>query len=393
MRLERDTRIDVFRALALITIFITHIPGNILDRLTLKNFGFSDAAEVFVLISGVAVGLAYSKRFEGPQRLSAAIALWRRAWTLVRAHLMTTVATLIVFCATAVIAGRPDILLQNNIQPLMDDTARVILGLGILGHQLGYNNILPMYAVLLVMTPALLWGMKRSIGLTLLGSGLLWLAAGLWQIAPPNYPMPGFWFLNPLSWQFLYTIGIAGMMHVRNGGRLPQAPWLTHLAIGYMIGSLVWINSPLWGEYTWFGLPPVIGGFDKTFLSLSRLLDVLSMAYIVARWPAISNLARLAPDNPLAILGKHSLAVFVTGTICAMVAQAIRAVYVPTLSLDCSLLVIGLGVQMAVAYHLEGKARAKLAGTAAKPVMHAEPLEPQPALAMAGGAGRSVPSE
>ena len=391
MRLERDTRIDVFRALALLTIFITHIPGNIFDRFTLKNFGFSDAAEVFVLISGVAVGLAYARRFEGPEQLSSAIALWRRAWALVRAHLLTTVATLIVFCATALMAGRPDILLLNNIQPLVDDTVRVIVGMGMLGHQLGYNNILPMYAVLLLATPAILWCMKRDMRLTLVGSGMLWLAAGIWQIAPPNYPLPGFWFLNPLSWQFLYAIGMAAMIQVRRGGTLPQAPVLTHVAIGYLLGSFLWIHSPLWGQHTWFGLPPVIGGFDKTFLSLSRLLDVLSMAYLVARWPAVSNLARTAPDHPLAILGKHSLAVFVSGTICAMVAQAIRAVYVPSVTLDCSLIAVGIGIQFAIAYHLESKARSKsgrMPGAAAAQDVHAAGTGTLLALAAAGSVKR-----
>ncbi len=53
---QRDTRIDVFRALALLTIFINHVPGTIFEHFTHKNFGFSDSAEAFVLISGIAVG-------------------------------------------------------------------------------------------------------------------------------------------------------------------------------------------------------------------------------------------------------------------------------------------------------------------------------------------------
>ena len=45
---ERDTRIDVLRALALLTIFVDHVPGTPFEHLTYKNFGFSDAAEAFV---------------------------------------------------------------------------------------------------------------------------------------------------------------------------------------------------------------------------------------------------------------------------------------------------------------------------------------------------------
>ncbi len=42
-KLMRDTRIDVLRALALLTIFINHVPGTIYEHFTTKNFGFSDA--------------------------------------------------------------------------------------------------------------------------------------------------------------------------------------------------------------------------------------------------------------------------------------------------------------------------------------------------------------
>src|SRR5262249_26615569 len=44
----RDLRLDFFRGLALILIFIDHIPGNILNYLTLQSFQFFDAAEIFI---------------------------------------------------------------------------------------------------------------------------------------------------------------------------------------------------------------------------------------------------------------------------------------------------------------------------------------------------------
>jgi len=45
MTLARDHRIDFFRGLALIFIFWDHVPHNPLGQITLRNFGFSDAAE------------------------------------------------------------------------------------------------------------------------------------------------------------------------------------------------------------------------------------------------------------------------------------------------------------------------------------------------------------
>jgi hypothetical protein len=60
----RDLRIDFFRGLALLFIFIDHVPNNGLAHFTLRNFGFADAAEVFVLLAGFSAGLAYQRSFE-----------------------------------------------------------------------------------------------------------------------------------------------------------------------------------------------------------------------------------------------------------------------------------------------------------------------------------------
>ena len=75
----RDTRIDALRAFCLITIFINHVPGNPFELFTSKNFGFSDAAEAFVLISGVSAAYAYGLKFQPGSRLLTAIRAWRRA--------------------------------------------------------------------------------------------------------------------------------------------------------------------------------------------------------------------------------------------------------------------------------------------------------------------------
>ena len=49
---DRDIRLDFFRGIALLFIFLDHIPDNNVNWLTIRNFGFSDASEIFVFISG-----------------------------------------------------------------------------------------------------------------------------------------------------------------------------------------------------------------------------------------------------------------------------------------------------------------------------------------------------
>ena len=61
---ERDHRIDVLRGLALLMIFVDHIPDNVLSLVTMHNFGFCDAAEAFVLLAGMSSMLAYGRAFE-----------------------------------------------------------------------------------------------------------------------------------------------------------------------------------------------------------------------------------------------------------------------------------------------------------------------------------------
>jgi hypothetical protein len=60
----RDPRIDFLRGLALITIFIDHVPANPFNLLTMRNFGFADAAELFVVLAGISSMLAYGSGFE-----------------------------------------------------------------------------------------------------------------------------------------------------------------------------------------------------------------------------------------------------------------------------------------------------------------------------------------
>ena len=66
----RDLRLDFFRGLALFSIFIDHIPNNVLGQFTMQAAGFSDAAEVFIFISGYAAGMVYGRVYD-PTSLGA----------------------------------------------------------------------------------------------------------------------------------------------------------------------------------------------------------------------------------------------------------------------------------------------------------------------------------
>lgn len=349
----RDTRIDVIRAVALITIFINHVPGNPLEALTSKNFGFSDAAEAFVLISGISAAFAYGLKFNWDSALPLTLKMWRRAGVLYIAQLGTTMATLGIFSYFSLQFAAPHLLEKINIGPVMDDTAAALFGIVTMGHQLGYNNILSMYAGVLLLLPIFLLIGRVRLSLMVAASGLVWLLAGIYRVGPLNYPNDGVWFLNPLSWQFLFVIGLASMTHIKRGGSLPKSPLLIGLAALYLIISMAWVKIPLWGINTSMGLPSVLTGFDKTFLSAPRLLHVLATAYLIASLPWLNGLARLSESNPLALMGRHALPVFVVGTILSMAAQAWRMVYVTNYNVDIAIVAAGIVLQFGVAWYIE----------------------------------------
>ena len=58
---RRDVRLDLFRGLANWAIFLDHIPHEVLSWITVKNYGFSDAADLFVFISGYTAALAFGR--------------------------------------------------------------------------------------------------------------------------------------------------------------------------------------------------------------------------------------------------------------------------------------------------------------------------------------------
>jgi hypothetical protein len=350
---QRDTRLDVFRALCLLTIFVNHVPGQYLEYLTTKNFGFSDSAEAFVLISGLSAGLAYGRKFTIGTRLALSLKIWRRAFTLYIAHIMTSIITLAIFAGGALYFGRQDLIGEINIRPLVDHTEQGFVAMVLLGHQLGYNNILSMYAVVFLLLPGVLWLYGRSPFLLFMASAALWLAAGIFTIVPINFLDEGYWFLNPWSWQFLFVIGMICMMRARAGAPVQRHRLLVAMAGGYLTLSLFWVLLSWWGLDFSYGLPAVLTGFDKTFLSLTRLLHVLALAYLLAVFPVFSRMARLRIDHPLVLIGRHSLPVFIFGTILAMVGQVLLFVTGRDPLWGSLFVLAGIGLHFAYARYLD----------------------------------------
>ncbi|MCA2012743.1 OpgC domain-containing protein [Cereibacter sphaeroides] len=367
----RDPRIDAFRGIALVMIFIDHVPGNPYERFTLRNWGFSDAAEAFFIMSGIAAGLAYSGRFsrEARQRngLWAAVKpMWLRAWTLYQVQILLTAWAVAIFAAGAIFYNLPELMTQINLRQVFNNTAAALIGIPTLGHQLGYVNILPAYAVLLLAGPAaMLLGMRWPWALA--GAAVaLWFAAGLWRLNLPAYPNPGGWFFNPFSWQLIFSIGLLTGMAARQGKRfVPYSPWLFGAALGYLLLVLAWIYVPGFGEFLnhqmarlgSLGAPFHIVSHDKTFVALPRLLHVLAMAYVLASLPIVTRLSGMTWAEPLRLMGRQGLLVFAGGTVLSLLFQVVMQAWGEPAWMGWVLPPMGIALSVALAWVAEWQKR------------------------------------
>src|SRR6202047_2615815 len=84
----RDLRLDLLRGLANWAIFLDHIPNNVVNWITTRNYGFSDAADLFVFISGYTASFVYARIMLERGALVAGTRSIKRAWQIYVAHII-----------------------------------------------------------------------------------------------------------------------------------------------------------------------------------------------------------------------------------------------------------------------------------------------------------------
>ena len=369
---RRDQRIDLLRGVALAMIFVNHVPGTIWEQLTSRNFGFSDAAEAFVLMSGIAAGIAFGPAFLAAAPLRARLRPWRRAVTLWGVHVLISVLILLIFALMRWDPAIAQMAKARNIVAVLNDPAGYLPSLGLLAHQFAYADILPLYVVLMIAGPGILWLAVRWPRALMAGSLGLWFVTGLLRIRVPTWPQDNAWFFNPLSWQVLFVAGILTGLAIRQRRRwLPVRRWAVALAWGIVALAAIWRMVPVvadwgghafWALHEYAGLPGVLTGFDKSFLFLPRLLHIAALAYALSTLPALRRLADSRHVAPLTLMGRHSLPVFATGTVLAYLGQITKAIAPPSHLLDAAIIWGGLAILYLVARWRESRKNPAPAG-------------------------------
>lgn len=335
--------IDFWRGVALVMIFVNHIPGMDYSILTLRNYAISDAAELFVFLAGCSLAFVTNGVSQAKPVGQVVLRLLMRAFEIWRAQVVTISIAIAMLGASAIAFTDPLLLEWHGAGPAFSDTVRSSIGLALLTYQIGYFNILPLYVVLLLLAIIFIILSRWSLALALAASVALYVATLTLQLKLPSWPAEGAWFFNPLSWQVLIVLGYFAITARRKfpaWDALLERLWPWAVAFVALGAIAVWIDyrpDPMTvPEPRYFFL------FDKEYLSPARIASMVAIA--IAFYPAFPVISRqMGPAvRYCSSLGRNSLAVFCMASLLALAGQIARYVGEPTFLLDTAIVALGL---------------------------------------------------
>lgn len=353
----RDLRIDVCRGIALWCIFLDHIPNNIGSWLTLRNYGFSDTAEIFMFVSGVTCALAYGKALSRDGWTGVISRTLWRSWAIYAAFLLLTVA-----CAIVVyLAGGGRLADESNTRILLEYPGATFAHAAILQYRPVNTDVLPIFVIYHLLFAPLLWLLLRVPNMTLGASLALYALVHIFGWTVPAWPN-NVWFFNPLAWQLLVVLGAWCVV-----GSKGFWPWMSTrtarvLAVLYLAFSLAialsWSLKPLEALVPQ-ALARLVYLVDKSDLDPLRLLHFFALA-ILAIWLVPRNWRGLTTPamRGAARCGENSLAIYCLGVLLALASHIVLVNVSGGLSMQMALSLAGILV-MIVAATLLGSLRIK----------------------------------
>ena len=369
----RDPRVDMLRGLALLTIFIDHIPYNSLSRLTLRAFGFSDAAEIFVVLAGYSALSAYGPVFERGGRLAGWRKVGRRCAVIWGAHALLLVGSVAIVLLRQRLTGRAPTLLA----PLIDDGfAGMLRGLTLKALP-AYLDILPLYIVLLACFPLVLFGLRRSVGATLGVSLAIYLAATWGGVNLPNRvdlrAAATVWTFNPFAWQLVFVLGAAMAQGRRTGrGWLERPPPLLKAAcVTILLYGFVAVDPwHRWSDLALTLCPRAAFGDDwKCAAAPWRVLHGLALVTLLLQSRCFARFAALPSMAAVKACGRFSLPVFSTGCLLALLGRIAFTDFGPWPPVQLAVNGVGVATQLLLAWRLQGRPAARPRARLAAPAV------------------------
>ncbi|WP_454626141.1 OpgC domain-containing protein [Bradyrhizobium cenepequi] len=361
---DGDLRIFLLLGIANWSLFLDHIPHNAVSALTLRNFGFSGATELFVFVVGYAAAISYAKIIVERGFVVGATRIFKWVWQLYAAYVVLFVVYVDLIGYVAAQAAAPDIFAEFNIADFIEHPIRVLIS-GLLLQAKPLNlDVLQLIIVLMAFLPVVLFGLMRWPRLTMVGCITLYILArhSDWNLTA--FP-EGRWYLNPFCWQLLFVLGAwfavggAGDTHVIRA--MQKLPALRVTALTYLLVALTIMSAGKSSALAEMIPNSVLDAFppnDKENLAPYRVLHLLAMAFfftmVIPRdWHGL----QLQALQPLIKCGEQWLAVFCSGIFLSFAGHLVLITGPKSLAMQVLVSAAGILGMTCIAYYVSWSKR------------------------------------
>ena len=350
---ERDLRLDLFRGIALWLIFLDHIPSNAVSWITIRNYGFSDATEIFVFISGYTAAFVYGRAMLEHGFIVAGARVLKRAWQIYIAHVFLFVIYLAEISYVASSFNNPLFSEEMGVLDFLKNPDVTIFEALILKFKPVNMDVLPLYIVLLLWFAPMLWLLLRAPSFALAASAAVYALTWWFDWSIPAYPH-GNWVFNPFAWQLLFVFGAwCALGGAQRLARWINSPVIFGLAVAYLIfafGIAMTWYFPRLGAFVPNFVSEAIYPIDKPNLDVLRILHFLSLAVITVwfvprGWPVLKS----PVFWPAIVCGQHSLETFCLGVFLAFAGHFMFTEVSNRLLMHVIVSVAGIVIMVAVA--------------------------------------------
>ena len=358
-RADGNLRIALLLGIANWFLFLDHIPHNFVSALTMRNFGFSGATDLFVFIGGYAVTLFYAQMALERGFLVAATRIFKRVWQLYAAYIVLFVIYVELISYVAARTAAPEIISEFNITGFIDHPVRTLIyGLFLQAKPLNLD-VLQLIIALMAFQPIVIFGLLYVPNATLLASVALYAAARVLDWNLTSYPY-GAWYLNPFCWQLLFVMGgwlaLIGTRYAPAIRAMQANSALRATALLYLLFALTIVSSseiPALAQMMPSGLSDVLLQNDREDVAPHRILHFLTLTFLFT-WlvPRDWGYLRSYALQPIIKCGEEWLAVFCAGVFLSFAAHLILITGPYSLARKIGVSLGGIAAMTAVAYYV-----------------------------------------
>jgi hypothetical protein len=282
---RRDIRLDLLRGYAVFAMICDHVAGiSWFSPLTGANRFVTSAAEGFVLLAGLVIGMVYGPRIAQSGWSSAADPILRRAAVLYGVTVGLTLLFVGLFELTSL-----KLWLDRAYGLGLTDPIQLIVGTFTLHFVYHGTDILLLYCILIAVAPLILLALLRGYWLSVLGlSWLIWLGH---QFYPTEVMIPwtvtNAYYFPVAAWQVIFVNALlVGYYRDRVNGALGRVPILGWLAI-FLAGVAMLVLIQRAHDRGQLAAWPVLGrlagdlyfvAFDKPSVAIGRLIASVIVA-------------------------------------------------------------------------------------------------------------------